>query len=473
MVPGIGEWHHFAVTFDGVSGQSAIYYDGEKVDVSFTTPAGVGTADTDGFHIGTYRGGSGRFFEGLIDEVGIWNRVLRADEIVYLAEGNAIPEPDQEVAPVVIDESPKDQIATVGGTVIFEVVASGQGALTYQWTSNGEAIDGATSSTFGLWNIQPSDAGVYGVIVTNAAGSVTSEPGILKVEEAPSSPRDSVAGGLVASWSFDDSLESGIAGFDGEAINGATLTDDARVGSGAISLKQAQGQYVDIDRQVLINGALAYSSAGWFKVTGGEGRRFLWETSPSNWAVSTEVTPAGNVKAFTKLADGSSHSADSGMVPGIGEWHHFTVTFDGVSGQSAIYYDGQKVDVSFATPAGVGTADTSGFHIGAYRGGSGRFFEGLIDEVGIWNRVLSEDEVAYLAEGNPILTPPASLNITRVQISEGNIQIEWEGGDSPFQVQSRTSLSEGFWENVGDPINETNYEEAIDAAMKFFQVVQP
>jgi hypothetical protein len=34
-------------------------------------------------------------------------------------------------------------------------------------------------------------------------------------------------------------------------------------------------------------------------------------------------------------------------------------------------------------------------------------------------------------------------------------------------------LSEGFWENVGDPINETNYEEAIDAAMKFFQVVQP
>ena len=256
--------------------------------------------------------------------------------------------------------------------------------------------------------------------MTNAAGSVTSEPGILKVEEAPASPRDSVAGGLVASWSFDGSLASGIEGFDGEAINGATLTDDARVGSGAISLKQAQKQYVDIDRQVLSDGALAYSSAGWFKVTGGEGRRFLWETSPSNWAVSTEVTPAGNVKAFTKLADGSSHSADSGMVPGIGEWHHFAVTFDGVSGQSAIYYDGEKVDVSFTTPAGVGTADTGGFHIGSFRGGNGRFFEGLIDEVGIWNRVLRADEIAYLAEGNAIPLPdPAKTLKDGLQASWG------------------------------------------------------
>ena len=276
----------------------------------------------------------------------------------------------------------------------------------------------------------------------------------------------------MASWSFDDSLASGIAGFDGEAMNGATLTDDARVGSGAISLKQAQKQYVDIDKQVLSDGALAYSSAGWFKVTGGEGRRFLWETSPSNWAVSTEVTPAGNVKAFVKLADGSSHSADSGMVPGIGEWHHFAVTFDGVSGQSAIYYDGEKVDVSFTTPAGVGTADTGGFHIGTYRGGSGRFFEGLIDEVGIWNRVLRTDEIAYLSEGNTILTPPTSLNITRVQISDGKFQITWEG-DPPFQVQSRTAFGEGSWENVGGATNNTTFETPIIDQTAFFRVVQP
>ena len=328
-----------------------------------------------------------------------------------------------------------------------------------------------------LKNVQPGQEGDYNVVVTDKGGTVISKACSLTVRDNLSDdPSESLIVGQVASWSFDDSLASGIEGFDGEAINGATLTDDARVGSGAISLKQAQEQYVDIDRQVLSDGALAYSSAGWFKVTGGEGRRFLWETSPSNWAVSTEVTPAGNVKAFTKLADGSSHSADSGMVPGVGEWHHFAVTFDGVSGQSAIYYDGEKVDVSFTTPVGVGTADTGGFHIGSFRGGNGRFFEGLIDEVGIWNRVLHADEIAYLAEGNVIPEPEqevAPVVITQVQISEGNVRIEWEGGNPPFQVQSRTSLNEGVWENVSDPISETIYEEGIDAVIKFFQVVQP
>ena len=315
-------------------------------------------------------------------------------------------------------------------------------------------------------------------MVTDRGGTVISKACTLPVtDNLPDDPSESLILGQVASWSFDDSLASGIEGFDGEAMNGATLTDDARVGSGALSLEQAQKQYVDIDRQVLSDGALAYSSAGWIKVTGGEGRRFLWETSPSNWAVSTEVTPAGNVKAFTKLADGSSHSADSGMVPGVGEWHHFAVTFDGVSGQSAIYYDGEKVDVSFTTPAGVGTADTGGFHIGTYRGGSGRFFEGLIDEVGIWNRVLREDEIAYLAEGNPIsaspLLPPVSLNITRVQVSEDKFQIIWEGGDPPFQVQSRTAFGDGSWESVGAATNATTFEPPIIDQKAFFRVVQP
>ena len=379
--------------------------------------------------------------------------------------------------PTIVNQ-PQDQSVLAGATAFFSVGASTVGQTTYQWEFNGQDIPGQTKAELVLKNVQPSQAGGYNVVVTDRGGTVISKACTLTVtDNLPDDPSESLILGQVASWSFDGNLASGIEGFDGEAMNGATLTDDARVGSGALSLEQAQKQYVDIDRQVLSDGALAYSSAGWIKVTGGEGRRFLWETSPSNWAVSTEVTPAGNVKAFVKLADGSSHSADSGMVPGIGEWHHVAVTFDGVSGQSAIYYDGEKVDVSFTTPAGVGTADTGGFHIGTYRGGSGRFFEGLIDEVGIWNRVLREDEIAYLVDGNPIpaspLLPPVSLNITRVQVSEDKFQIIWEGGDPPFQVQSRTAFGDGSWESVGAATNDTTFETPIIDQKAFFRVVQP
>jgi hypothetical protein len=65
------------------------------------------------------------------------------------------------------------------------------------------------------------------------------------------------------------------------------------------------------------------------------------------------------------------------------------------------------------------------------------------------------------------------LNITRVQISEGNIQIEWEGGDSPFQVQSRTAFGDGSWESVGAATNDTTFETPIIDQKAFFRVVQP
>ena len=184
-------------------------------------------------------------------------------------------------------------------------------------------------------------------------------------------------------------------------MNGASISTDAKVGSGSASFSQAEEQYVDVDSQVIADGAFTYSVAGWFKVTGGEGRRFLWETSPSNWAISAEVTPSGNVKAFAKLADASSHGADTGIQPALDEWHHVAVTFNGAAGLGAVYYDGEKVDVDFAPPfpPGVGTAVTEGFHIGSFRGGNGRFFNGLIDEVGVWDRVLNKSEIGYLAGG--------------------------------------------------------------------------
>jgi hypothetical protein len=98
--------------------------------------------------------------------------------------------------------------------------------------------------------------------------------------------------------------------------------------------------------------------------------------------------------------------------------------------------------------------------------------------VGIWNRVLREDEIAYLAEGNAIPEPdqvvaPVSLNITRVQVSEDKFQIIWEGGEPPFQVQSRTAFGDGSWKSVGAATNDTTFETPIIDQKAFFRVVQP
>jgi hypothetical protein len=65
-------------------------------------------------------------------------------------------------------------------------VASGSAPLTYQWRRNGANIAGATSSSYQLSPTAGADSGAtFDVVVTNAAGSVTSTPATLTVNVAP------------------------------------------------------------------------------------------------------------------------------------------------------------------------------------------------------------------------------------------------------------------------------------------------
>jgi hypothetical protein len=87
--------------------------------------------------------------------------------------------------PVVITTQPVSQSITVGSPVIFSVDVTGTAPIAYQWRRNSVAIAGATSSSYTISSAQTSDAGNYTVVVTNAAGSVTSSTAVLKVNIPP------------------------------------------------------------------------------------------------------------------------------------------------------------------------------------------------------------------------------------------------------------------------------------------------
>ena len=70
-----------------------------------------------------------------------------------------------------IGTPPLTQSVPVGNAVTFTVAASSATALTYQWSFNGAAISGATSSTFTTRPVQLSDQGLYSVAVTNSVGT--------------------------------------------------------------------------------------------------------------------------------------------------------------------------------------------------------------------------------------------------------------------------------------------------------------
>jgi hypothetical protein len=78
-----------------------------------------------------------------------------------------------------ITSQPADQFVDVGSTVTFAVSAVGTGPLAYQWCFNGIDLYRADNASFVLPNAQWSNAGGYSVVVSNAAGSITSRIALL------------------------------------------------------------------------------------------------------------------------------------------------------------------------------------------------------------------------------------------------------------------------------------------------------
>jgi pectate lyase len=90
------------------------------------------------------------------------------------------------ITPPSITTQPSAQTAPVGSSVSFSVAASGTSPFTYLWKKDGANIAGANSETLSLSNVQNGDAGAYTVVVSNAAGSATSEGAALTVITPPS-----------------------------------------------------------------------------------------------------------------------------------------------------------------------------------------------------------------------------------------------------------------------------------------------
>lgn len=72
-----------------------------------------------------------------------------------------------------------------GSNITLTSGAIGNPFPAYQWRKNGTPIDGATSASLTLTNVQPADSGSYTVVATNANGSATSEAATVEILPLP------------------------------------------------------------------------------------------------------------------------------------------------------------------------------------------------------------------------------------------------------------------------------------------------
>jgi len=92
------------------------------------------------------------------------------------------------VAPTITTQ-PANQNVTVGQTATFSVAATGTGPISYQWQKSGVSIGGATSSSYTTPATTAANSGsTYAVLVSNSAGSATSNGATLTVNAASGAP---------------------------------------------------------------------------------------------------------------------------------------------------------------------------------------------------------------------------------------------------------------------------------------------
>ena len=97
------------------------------------------------------------------------------------------------VLPLQISIQPQSLSAYSGETMVqFAVTAAGQGPFQYQWQFNGNDIQGATNNVLLLANLNPTQTGLYSVVVSNAFGSVSSADATLIFSEVAAWGNDSV-----------------------------------------------------------------------------------------------------------------------------------------------------------------------------------------------------------------------------------------------------------------------------------------
>jgi hypothetical protein len=92
---------------------------------------------------------------------------------------------DPSRAPSITNQLVSQTVST-GLIATFSVTAAGTAPLSYQWMKNGTAISGATSASYTTPTTTISDSGsLFTVVVSNSAGSVTSNTATLTVNSTP------------------------------------------------------------------------------------------------------------------------------------------------------------------------------------------------------------------------------------------------------------------------------------------------
>jgi len=277
-----------------------------------------------------------------------------------------------------------------GGTPVASVDVSNGGGLTLNGatittkklgTPGGTFDMGATGSFIATGDVAVGPPATGPEQLVLSGGTMTITPA--NVTQAPANP--------LSHYAFDGNTDDGgTLGNTAGALVGTAGYAAGKFGQ-ALSLDGANGNYFNTNQDApydFQNGAVTFGF--WAQLDGtwdGSWEAMIAKGEGDTWRLARYSGTNDQVGYGQNSAQGPADITDN-------QWHHFIVRADQSTTSSEIFFDG----ASIATGTTSSLTGNTGFSllIGENPGATGRTFGGLIDDVYIYDRWLSDAEVADL-----------------------------------------------------------------------------
>jgi len=261
---------------------------------------------------------------------------------------------------------------------------------------------------------------------------------------------------LVSYWPLDGDLDDAVDDNHGtKRGSGAMPFVEGKLG-GAVEM-DGYDQYIEItggDESEFDFAGGSMSISSWFKVDKFDTNWQAVAAKGEGLAWRLHRHSSGSQLAFS----GGANSPSAGPVVNDGQWHHAVAVSEAGVNQR-LYVDGVLVSTSSISPLANGDKR---MRIGDNPDTENREWEGCIDEVAIWSRPLTEDEIATLwngGEGTSLFgAVDEPLRIARIGFTDeaptGLVEIAWVSKDSHVYAVER-SFDLLAWEELDDSVEAT------------------
>lgn len=215
----------------------------------------------------------------------------------------------------------------------------------------------------------------------------------------------SLSNGLVVCYLMDgNSADSGPNGLNG--ITTASAANDRNGVPGGALAFNGSNSYFDLPSNPILKPSFPFTVSLWMKATANTGGLYTSDYEDNVYdgfwvALNSDGTININCGDGGPIGSGSRSSEFSYMVFQLNQWYLLTAVFHSAMDmdlyvgcdQTSTYHSGQASSLYYGSSSG-----SLGRHDSMLNGPPG-YFSGMMDEVALWNRALSNAEIQMLCAG--------------------------------------------------------------------------